>query len=149
MDETLKPCPLCGGTDLKHYVTNARERNRGVIVCKGCGLRLEAYSDDEYKVAQAYMGDFESAHKFTWEQARDAVADKWNRRAERTCRVAMRERSFSRTQTLVTKSCSSCGHVFGSEEVRPILPGLDETMVLDEVVVTNYCPGCGARVVKS
>lgn len=82
MSVELKPCPLCGSTDLKHYVTNARERNRGVIVCKGCGLRLEAYSDDECKVAQAYMGDFESAHKFTWEQARDAVADKWNRRAD-------------------------------------------------------------------
>lgn len=80
--QELKPCPLCGSTDLKHYVTNARERNRGVIVCKGCGLRLEEYSDDEYKLAQAYMGDFESAHKFTWEQARDAVADKWNRLAD-------------------------------------------------------------------
>ena len=86
MAETLMPCPLCGSTDLKHYVTNARERNRGVIVCKCCGLRLEAYSDDEYKVAQAYMGDFESAHEFTWEQARRAVADKWNRRAERVTR---------------------------------------------------------------
>ena len=32
MAETLKPCPLCGSTDVKHYVTNARERNRGVIV---------------------------------------------------------------------------------------------------------------------
>ena len=34
MAEKLKPCPLCGSTDLKHYVTNARERNRGVIVCR-------------------------------------------------------------------------------------------------------------------
>ena len=84
MAEMLKPCPLCGSTDVKHYVTNARERNRGVIVCKNCGLRLEAYSDDEYKVAQAYQGDFESAHEFTWEQARRAVAAAWNRRAERT-----------------------------------------------------------------
>ena len=118
MEKNLKPCPLCGSTDLKHYVTNARERNRGVIVCKGCGLRLEAYSDDEYKVAQAYMGDFESAHKFTWEQARDAVADKWNRRAERTCHYVGDE---------ISGGCSECRG------------WLDPAC--------SYCPCCGAKVV--
>ena len=126
MAETLKPCPLCGSTDLKHYVTNARERNRGVIVCKNCGLRLEAYSDDEYKVAQAYQGDFESAHEFTWEQARRAVADKWNRRAERTCRV-VRSGEPSPTGVPRKRCCSECGGMltrFGA-----------------------YCPSCGARVV--
>ena len=110
MEKNLKPCPLCGSTDLKHYVTNARERNRGVIVCKGCGLRLEAYSDNEYKVAQAYMGDFESAHKFTWEQARDAVADKWNRRAERTCSPVFGECSECKHPLHDhARYCSNCG----------------------------------------
>ena len=66
----------------------------------------------------------------------------------RTCRVVTKERRFSQTQTLVTKSCSACGYVFGDEEVRPILPGMDETMVLNEVVVPRYCPQCGARVVS-
>ena len=122
MAETLLPCPLCGSTDLKHYVTNARERNRGVIVCKRCGLRLEAYSDDEYKVAQAYQGDYKSAHEFTWEQARAAVADRWNRRAERTCRYVYDE-------GLCAWRCSECG---GLEPVG------------DHVL---YCPDCGARVV--
>ena len=126
MAETLLPCPLCGSTDLKHYVTNARERNRGVIVCKRCGLRLEAYSDDEYKVAQAYQGDFESAHEFTWEQARRAVADKWNRRAERTCRIVRRET----ISPYVRSFCSECGR----ELPRPSINN-------------RYCPKCGARVV--
>lgn len=67
---------------------------------------------------------------------------------ERTCRVETTERRVSQTQTLVTKSCSACGHAFGSEEVRPILPGLDETMVLDPVDVPSYCPHCGARVAE-
>ena len=127
MDETLKPCPLCGSTDLKHYVTNARERNRGVIVCKNCGLRLEAYSDDEYKVAQAYQGDFESAHEFTWEQARRAVADRWNRRAERTCRQVMPPYEPGVEELPV---CSECG--------RQLLLEDDD----------EYCPRCGARVVS-
>ena len=127
MAETLKPCPLCGSTDVKHYVTNARERNRGVIVCKNCGLRLESYSDDEHTVAQAYHGDFESAHEFTWEQARRAVADKWNRRAERTCRV-VRGGEPSSTGVPRELRCSECGgrlSRFGS-----------------------FCPSCGARVVS-
>lgn len=127
MTETLKPCPLCGGTDLKHYVTNARERNRGVIVCKRCGLRLEAYSDEEYKVAQVYQGDFKSAHEFTWEQARKAVADKWNRRAERACHP---------THTRERWECDACGCV--------IRPGFMPEFA--GVGVLRYCPSCGARV---
>ena len=68
---------------------------------------------------------------------------------ERTCHVATKERRFSQTQTLVTKSCSACGYAFGDEERRPILPGLDETMALDPVHVPSYCPHCGARVVEA
>ena len=131
MAGTLKPCPLCGSTDVKHYVTNARERNRGVIVCKNCGLRLEAYSDDEYKVAQAYQGDFESAHEFTWEQARRAVADKWNRRAVRTCRVVSSREDECDQPVAWFEFELSCGHSVCHEGQLP----------------PSYCPECGARVV--
>lgn len=133
MAETLKPCPLCGSTDLKHYVTNARERNRGVIVCKGCGLRLEAYSDDEHKVAQAYQGDFESAHEFTWEQARKAVADRWNVRAERTCHAVAShgahgpEPRFPGDAWTMHYVCSACRGAVSRGD--------------------RYCKHCGARVV--
>ena len=129
MAEKLKQCPLCGSTDLKHYVTNARERNRGVIVCKGCGLRLEAYGDDEYKVAQAYQGDCKSAHEFTWEQARAAVADRWNRRAERTCRDTGARKVFF--------VCSECGEAYRKDSMR-----------LWHHKPWSYCPNCGARVVE-
>lgn len=133
MDETLKPCPLCGGTDLKHYVTNARERNRGVVVCKGCGLRLEAYSDDEYKVAQAYQGDFKAAHEFTWEQARKAVADKWNLRAERTCSVECYPPGYE--DNLHYEVCSECGTILTASR-----PG-DR-----HAARASYCPECGRKV---
>lgn len=141
MAETLLPCPLCGSMDLKHYVTNARERNRGVIVCKGCGLRLEAYSDDEYKVAQAYQGDFKSAHEFTWEQARKAVADRWNRRAVRTCRPVVADDGAGAWGVY----CSECSYRFagphGKREVS-------EHMAARRDIMPRYCPNCGARVVS-
>lgn len=66
----------------------------------------------------------------------------------RTTRVVTKERRFSQTQTIVSKSCSACGYVFGDEEVRPILPGLDKTMVLNPADVPNYCPSCGALIEK-
>lgn len=66
---------------------------------------------------------------------------------ERTCRVVTNIRALSQTQEMHTKSCSACGYVFGSEEHRQLLPGLGERVVIDPVVIPNYCPNCGARVV--
>ena len=94
-------------------------------------MRLEAYSDDEYKVAQAYQGDFESAHEFTWEQARRAVADKWNRRAERTCHIDMPVIDWETGET--DYRCSVCG--FSADPQ-------------DWAETYDYCPRCGARVVS-
>lgn len=67
---------------------------------------------------------------------------------ERTCRVVTDIRAFSQTQDMHVKSCSACGYVFGSEEHRQLLPGLDERVAIDLVVIPNYCPNCGTRVVK-
>ena len=62
----------------------------------------------------------------------------------RTTSVVTKERRFSQTQTLVTKSCSACGHAFGDEEHREV----PWPSVLDEVEVPNYCPNCGALIEK-
>lgn len=43
---------------------------------------------------------------------------------ERTCRVVTEMRALSQTQDMHTKSCSSCGYVFGSEQHSQLLPGL-------------------------
>lgn len=75
------------------------------------------------------------------------LADLIEPEPERTCHVVVKERKISRTQTLVTKSCSQCGYAFGDEERRPMLPGLDDEIVINRVRIPNYCHNCGAKVV--
>ena len=76
----LKPCPFCGAEDLKHYVTAASGGGaRGVVVCKSCGARLEAYKREYQSLLEAGYSwqdatAYERAHAF------DAVAEKWNSR---------------------------------------------------------------------
>lgn len=77
----------------------------------------------------------------------NGLADLIEPEPERTCHVVVKERKISRTQTLVTKSCSRCGYAFGDEERRPVLPGLDDEIVIYKVRIPNYCPECGAKVV--
>ena len=67
---------------------------------------------------------------------------------ERTCRVVTEMRALSQTQDKHTKSCSSCGYVFGSEEHRQLLPGLGERVAINPVRIPKFCPNCGARVVQ-
>lgn len=161
MAGTLKPCPLCGSTDIACFAEECGDNYdnvptfSAVVGCRGCHEEGcdPSYDDEPCFGIEAY---FRADHPLIrdCEDPSDCervlghhMAERWNRRAERTCRVVIKERKLSQCQTLVTKSCSVCDFAFGNEEVRPILPGLDETMVLNEVVVPRYCPHCGARVV--
>lgn len=123
MAETLRPCPFCGGE--AELVRNSSGSYFVRCTDRQCAAKTRLFHENE-----------------------NGARASWNRRAERTCRVVIKERKLSQCQTLVTKSCSVCDFAFGNEEVRPILPGLDKTMVLNEVVVPRYCPNCGARVVS-
>lgn len=67
---------------------------------------------------------------------------------ERTCRVVTEVRALSLTQDMHAKSCSACGYVFGSEVHTQLLPGLGERVAVDPVVIPNYCPNCGAKVIQ-
>ena len=67
---------------------------------------------------------------------------------ERTCRVVIDKITVSQTQEVHTKYCSECSYVFGREQHRQLLPGLDEEFVLHAVQIPDYCPGCGAKVVE-
>ena len=66
---------------------------------------------------------------------------------ERTCRVVTDIRALSQTQDMHTKSCSACGYVFGSEQHCQLLPGIDKRVAIKSVVIPNYCPSCGAKVI--
>lgn len=67
---------------------------------------------------------------------------------ERTCRVVTEMRALSQTQDMHTKSCSSCGYVFGSEQHCQLLPGLGERVAIKPVRIPKFCPNCGARVIQ-
>lgn len=76
------------------------------------------------------------------------LADLIEPEPERTCRVVTDKNAVSQMHEVHTKYCSECSYVFGYELHRPLLPGLDEGIVLYAVQIPGYCPGCGAKVVE-
>ena len=104
---------------------------------------------DYYLIHFALFGCFpaDHMHPCDYDELHHRLADLIEPEPERTCHVVVKERKISRTQTLVTKSCSQCGYAFGDEERRPMLPGLDDEIVIYKVRIPNYCQSCGARVV--
>ncbi len=76
------------------------------------------------------------------------LADLIEPEPERTCRVVTDKNAVSQTQEVHTKYCSRCSYVFGREQHRQLLPGLDEEFVLHAVQIPDYCPNCGAKVVE-
>ena len=127
MAEILKPCPLCGSTDLKHYARDYRGNplKRAVVRCESCGCEVDALSDNAVPLYEKY--EWPDARKVATEQAMSRVAEKWNRRAERTCCQVMPPYEPGVEELPV---CSECG--------RRLLLDDDDA----------YCPNCGARVVE-
>ena len=116
----LKPCPFCGGE--ARIIAKPYEPK----VCVGC--------DDDTCLGFSGLG-------WLYDSEKEAT-DAWNRRAERTCRIAVEKRRVSQTQTVVIKSCSECGHEFGVEKES----SFPFEMTINKVEPTAYCPSCGARV---
>lgn len=140
MSEELKPCPLCGSTNLKHYVTQARGGTmRGVVVCETCGCRLEHYTDHVHFIAEAYGGDWKSANEYAREDARIKVAQRWNRRVGRTCRPEVCDDGAGAWGVY----CSECGYRFAGPHGNREVP---EHMATRRDIMPRYCPSCGARV---
>lgn len=86
MAEILKPCPLCGSTNLKHYARDYRGNplKRAVVRCESCGCEVDALSDNAVLLYEKY--EWPDARKVITEQAMGRVVEKWNRRAESACR---------------------------------------------------------------
>ena len=61
---------------------------------------------------------------------REEAVAAWNRRAERTCRMAVDEASCMKT-------CSECGASYGIFVQTP-----------HGCKAPSYCPNCGARIIK-
>lgn len=132
----MKPCPFCGCEDLKHYATDASDgRMRGVVVCKSCGARLEAYNRDYY----ALLDD-----GYNWKDAKayqrglvlDAVSDKWNNRPELFCALEYDMMNHYHV-------CDSCGERFSIPSYASVSD--DDRTFLKPIL---YCPNCGRKIFK-
>lgn len=147
MAETLKPCPLCGGTDIACFAEECGDGYdnvptfRAVVGCRGCHEEGcdPSYDDEPCFGIEAY---FRADHPLVrdcedpWDIERmleHYMADRWNRRAERTCRNVSNDPLGFR--------CSECGaedYVRGGSAIwRDGGP--------DDI---SYCPGCGARITR-
>ena len=127
--EELKPCPICGGTKLAtsysacinmdhEFMPDTVHMHVFDLYCKECGCRVQEGGD-------------------TYDEAKEAVVEKWNRRAERTCHVVPMDmagnppyRKGSWVLDALSDGCSECGFPFDTtNNGRP-----------------RYCPNCGAKV---
>ena len=133
---TLKPCPFCGCEDLKHYVTAASDgRMRGVVVCKSCGARLEAYNRD-YRILLNAGYSSDDAIAYQRGLVHDAVADKWNKRPEPACALEYDMMHHCHV-------CDSCGERIGIPCYESL--GSHSESVLKDL---KYCPNCGRKISK-
>lgn len=91
MSETyeLRPCPMCGGIDLKHYTTGSVQSfRRGTVKCKRCGCTVRAEGGGHELFAQLgiipnndgrySMADYEVVRRESNDRARRLSAAKWN-----------------------------------------------------------------------
>lgn len=85
----LRPCPMCGGTDLKHYTTESVQSfRRGTVKCKRCGCTVRAEGGGHELFAQLgiipnndgrhSMADYEVVRRESNDRARRLSAAKWN-----------------------------------------------------------------------
>ena len=109
MAEELRCCPFCGG-DAKEFTGEDAAPHRWTVECDSCG---------------AHVGS-DTRHK---------ARAKWNRRAERTCRVECFPPGHE--DSLHYEVCSECGTILTASR-----PGDGHA------ARASYCPNCGARVVK-
>lgn len=134
----LKPCPLCGSTDIACFAEECGDDYdnvptfRAVVGCRGCHEEGcdQSYDDEPCFGIEAY---FRADHPLVsdCEDPSDCerilerhMAERWNRRAERTCRKVPGRMKYGRRMP----ECSECGQSLGDKRWK-------------------YCPDCGAKVV--
>lgn len=123
MKPELKPCPFCGG-EVDIYTSGAIPSAVGYplsvhVTCRDCSLDMAEPSKGGEKALRA---------------AEKRAAERWNRRAERTCRLTY-------DSVHADYVCSSCGEWLEDTDY--------DAYAGEERVRRPYrfCPSCGARVV--
>lgn len=85
----LRPCPMCGSSDLKHYTTESVQSfRRGTVKCKRCGCMVRAEGGGRELFAKLgivpngdgrhSMADYEAARRESNDRAYRLSAAKWN-----------------------------------------------------------------------
>ena len=148
MSEELRPCPLCGSTDIACFAEECGDDHdnvptfRAVVGCRGCHeegcdpsydeepcFGIEAY----YRADHPLIKDCEDPSDCERVLERH-MAERWNRRAERTCRVECYPPGYE--DNLHYEVCSECGTILTASR-----PG-DR-----HAARASYCPNCGAKAV--
>lgn len=125
MSKELKPCPFCGGEalmeaiDFDDYDYTKPSEVIWWVRCSVCGAETDEYSG--------------------LDEAEAAAIKAWNGRAERTCHIVATWKDSDFVNDWNYK-CSECGCFIPVDE-RDIKTG-------EVFRAANYCPTCGAKVVK-
>lgn len=129
-------CPCCGDIALPRWCSVSRpneqapygleSETRFYYECRKCGLRTKDY------------------------QTQKAALEAWNTRAERTCHVVPRIVKDDGEMTFVMFHCSE----YERGSFGDVVGFIDEVGTAEEVIRKfkphyNYCPNCGAKVVRS
>lgn len=153
MSEELKPCPLCGSTDIACFAEECGDDYdgvptfRAVVGCRGCHeegcdpsyddkpcFGIEAY----YRADHPLLRNYEDPSDCKRVLERH-MAERWNRRAERTVRPTL----YDDFCGCVNVCCPTCGRTLSGpwSDVRDAVRSSKRRDVMG-----NYCPGCGARI---
>ena len=154
----LKPCPLCGSTDIACFAEECGDDYdnvptfRAVVGCRGCHEEgCDPSCDDEPCFGiEAY---FRADHPLIRDEEDPSdcervlerhMAERWNRRAGSACEQRRTRRTCRDVGGFDKFVCSECGaslYMFGMYD--------DPTYWVDDVAAAlEYCPSCGAKVVS-
>lgn len=143
MAEKLRPCPLCGSTDIACFAEECGDDYdnepvyRAVVGCRGCREEGCDPSYDEepcFGIEAYFRGDHplikdEEDPEDCRRVLERHMAERWNRRAERACHDTGARKVFF--------VCSECGEAYRKDSMR-----------LWHHKPWSYCPNCGARIVE-
>lgn len=135
MSNELKPCPFCGSSDIKIYVTQGRRFVRtGHARCENCQMKIDAPIERLSYNRFLDINTYEDECRHYNELAKYAIIEKWNTRAERTCRIEER---------LGDWYCSKCNELVGTVDTASEL-----CIDGNAIELWDFCPRCGAKVVQ-